>query len=108
MNSERDQRDDADFRYELSDDEPPSEAVLTAVSTLSGDDVIPEPGDGGTRALPPLYDAVDPDALDSLLDDGSRLTGFDGHVSFTYHGYEVTVHSHGYLTLRRPVLELAQ
>ena len=40
--------------------------------------------------LDPLYGAVDGDALESLL-----ASGFDGVVSFTYHGYCVTVEGEG-------------
>ena len=44
--------------------------------------------------LPPLYDHVDADALDSLVE---GLT--DGAVTFTYVGYDVTVHSTGEVRL---------
>ena len=38
--------------------------------------------------LPPLYDVVDPDALDTLLDDVEE-------VSFAYSGYHVTLRTGG-------------
>jgi hypothetical protein len=58
-------------------DAPASEAVLTAVADRAGT----EPAE-----LPPLYDAVDVDALDALFGGGKP-----GRVSFGYAGYEVTV-----------------
>jgi hypothetical protein len=44
--------------------------------------------------LPPLYDAIDPDALDTLVGAMS-----DGTVSFIYAGHEVTVASDGTISL---------
>lgn len=38
----------------------------------------------------PLYDSIDPDALDSLF-----RSGVDGKISFSYLGYDVTVTSGG-------------
>ncbi|MFC6719574.1 HalOD1 output domain-containing protein [Natrialbaceae archaeon GCM10025810] len=39
---------------------------------------------------PPLYDAIDPEALDLLFRDGT-----DGEVRFAYEGHAVTVRSDG-------------
>lgn len=50
--------------------------------------------DSDPLELPPLYDAVDPDALDTLV---GRMS--DGVVSFTYAGHVVTVTSEGSITL---------
>lgn len=38
---------------------------------------------------PPLYDVIDPEALDSVF------RGSTGHISFEYHGYAVTVDCSG-------------
>lgn len=57
--------------------ETASEAVLAAVADCA--DVDP------TR-LPPLYDTIDPDALDAIFRGGRP-----GRVTFEYAGYEVTV-----------------
>lgn len=46
---------------------------------------------------PPLHDAVDPDALESLFPDGA-----DGVVRFEYCGHEVAVSSDGVVTLTEP------
>lgn len=39
-----------------------------------------------STALPPLYESIDPDALDQIC-----RSLESGHVSFTYSGYKVTV-----------------
>lgn len=54
-----------------------SEAVLAAVAERRGIDE--------TKLERPIYDAVDPDALDSLFRSGA------GEVTFRYLGYRVTV-----------------
>ncbi|MFW6382637.1 MAG: HalOD1 output domain-containing protein [Haloferacaceae archaeon] len=59
--------------------------VVEAVASATGRDEL---------TLPPLYDAVDPDALDTLTE-GTR----DVEISFVYAGYEVTVGSDGEVTL---------
>lgn len=68
-------------------DRPASEAVVSAVSAATGIDAL---------ELPPIYDAVDPDALCSLF--GSPTTGsgrFRGTVTFEYADNLVTVDSRG-------------
>lgn len=63
-----------------------STAVVEAVAERVGVDPI--------DLNPPLYRAIDPDALDDLLT--SLETGdADGSVSFHYLGYDVTVHGDG-------------
>lgn len=63
---------------------PAAAAVIEAVATRAGVD---------ETELPPLYDAVDPDALDNLV---ARWAGGSpqsaGHVRFQYYGYTVLVH----------------
>jgi len=69
----------------LPENESVSERVIEAVATTSNADPL---------ELPPLYDAVDPDALDALV------TGIaDGKVMFAYAGYEVTLTSEGAVTI---------
>ena len=42
--------------------------------------------------LPPLYDAVDPDALDDLFESGHQNgTAQSGRIEFQYNGYTVIV-----------------
>lgn len=43
----------------------------------------------------PLFDVVDPDCLDRLVDSGAD----DLRVTFTYHGCEVTVRGDGSVTV---------
>jgi len=62
-----------------------SEAVLTAVAEREG---VEE-----TELDTPLYDAIDPDALDALFQNRR------GHVSFQYAGYLVTVDHDRNITL---------
>lgn len=60
-----------------------SEAIVVAVADEKG--VSPMEG-------PPLYSAIDPDALDTFIDslNGTR-DELMGTVTFAYGGYEVTV-----------------
>lgn len=45
---------------------------------------------------PPLYEAIDPDALDSLFPSGANgQRGSPGRLTFTYNGYRVSVTSDG-------------
>lgn len=62
-------------------EQPPSEAVVTAVAEVEG--VAPH------ELSEPLFSAVDPDALDTLIQ-RSEVT-----VTFRYHGYRVTVNASG-------------
>ncbi|WP_435179672.1 HalOD1 output domain-containing protein [Halorussus sp. AFM4] len=74
-------------------DQPLSAAVIDAVADAADVD----PAELGT----PLYDKIDPDALDSLFAD--RHDGAprgSGHVVFDLLGYEVTVYSDGYVVVR--------
>lgn len=69
-----------------ADDRSPTTAVVEAVAAREG---VAE------TELPPLADAVDPDALDAVVhEDDDR-----GRLSFEYHGYAVTVHADGSVTL---------
>lgn len=63
------------------DDESATEAVVRAVSNAKDEPV---------EAVPPLTEVVDPDALDSLVDET-----FTGAVSFPYHDYQVVVVADG-------------
>lgn len=71
-----------------------SERFSTAAVEAVAERVGVEPAD----LEPPLYTAVDPDALDDLLS-SMAVDGDDGAVSFSYHGYEVTVHCDGNVDL---------
>lgn len=64
-----------------------SERVVTAVADALDVDSL---------ELPPLYDVIDPDALDQLFEHGfSAGKSGPGRVSFTMAGCEVVVHGDG-------------
>jgi hypothetical protein len=67
--------------------QPVTEQIVAAIADTA---------DTSHRELPPLYEVIDPDALDRLFTptyDGD--TRSDGRVRFAYAGYEVVVHSTG-------------
>ncbi|WP_266075442.1 HalOD1 output domain-containing protein [Haladaptatus caseinilyticus] len=75
-----------------ADDEKLSTAVVMALAEVAGDD----PAEMGM----PLYDAIDPDALDTLFSDkhdGTPRMG--GKVVFDILNYQVTVHSYGQIVI---------
>ncbi len=84
---------DTEDTYPIDDDQTASEAVLDAIAEEAGVDVL--------DLAVPLYDAVDPDALDAFY---RTAAGADGagpsSVSFSYYGYEVEVSGDGELVLR--------
>lgn len=52
-------------------------------------------------AIEPLYESVDPDALDALVrSKGARSTERDATVSFAFAGHDVTVRSTGVVAVR--------
>lgn len=81
-----------EYRYERAPGERPSEAVVAAVADAAGRPVVPRGGadsEDGADALSPLYEQLDPDALDALVASDDRTT--DCTVTFTYGDYTVTV-----------------
>lgn len=87
------------FRYEVTEDESLSEGVVEAVTSEVGVDAVPPADPGAEGSLAPLYSVVDPDALDSVFCGGGGVDGVHGEVTFSYHGYEVTVRSEGLIDL---------
>lgn len=72
----------------------PSESVIESVAAREGVDPM--------ELDVPLYDAVDPDALDALVRTGNDEQNRPPiQVSFTYHGYDVTVSSDGLVQVSR-------
>ncbi|MDS0222818.1 hypothetical protein NDI54_15840 [Haloarcula sp. S1AR25-5A] len=59
--------------------ESPSEAIVT---TVAAKERVTE------TSLPPLYNQVDPDALDTLV---AGQSADDIQISFTYNGYTVRI-----------------
>jgi hypothetical protein len=79
--------------FDWADDVPLCTTVLTLVAEATGVDP--------TR-LPPLNDAVDPDALDGLFaprEDGSSRP--PGDVSFAFADADVAIRADGTVTVRR-------
>ncbi|ELY58956.1 HalOD1 output domain-containing protein [Natronolimnohabitans innermongolicus] len=76
---------DANFAPSLSD-QPTSLAVVERVADLEGTDPL---------SLPPLYDAIDPEALDSISQSTAGGTQTGAAVRFTYCGYDVRVGDDG-------------
>lgn len=65
-----------------------SEAVVEAVAEAEGI--------SSAKVWPPLYEAIDPDALDELFACRSfRTDRTHGRIVFPYCGYEITVYSDG-------------
>lgn len=83
-----------DCQVEWSVEEPkqPSQLVVETVADAEGIDPL---------ALPPLYNTVDPDALDTLFQPQFRTASEPpvGEVRFSYHGYTVRVTAAGRVDL---------
>ena len=96
-NRKHDVQAEETVEYQADADEQLSRAVLEAVSQASGRAVV-SLGEEDVETLPPLFDAVDPEALDSLFrPEDDELTA--GCVSFTYFDYEVVVESTGTISV---------
>ena len=72
----------------MTSDSTASEAVLTAIAEREGVDEL--------ELREPLYETIDPDALDALFRDGR------GRVTFEYLGYLVTVDQDGEVEVEEP------
>lgn len=70
------------------DSQLPSETVVSSVAAYKGVDQV---------ALPPLYEALDPDALDALF---ATPDGTAGRVTFDYAGCTVECASDGSVDVR--------
>ena len=67
-----------------------TDAVVEAVAAAAGDDPL---------EIEPIHSVVDPDALDALLGQNGRQRHGDVHVTFSFHGYDVTVWDYGRIQL---------
>lgn len=70
-------------RTRVGADDRPSDAVVAAVAAVTDRDPL---------SLPPLADAIDPDALDGLF---ATATGPGGRVAFAFAGFDVVVTGDG-------------
>ena len=72
--------------------EVPSEVVVMALEAITN---------RSTDELDPLYDAIDPDALDGLFHSAGTSSLQDGtNVKFHYNGFGVHVRSSGIITVQ--------
>jgi len=90
--------------YNVSLDQSVTEAVIEAVSKYSDTRPTPDFSPDGTSSdsMEPLYHAIDPDALEALIEHSTPEAGQAIEVSFEYMGYEVTVSNEGYIWIKRP------
>lgn len=70
-------------------DEPVSMAVVRAVAAASGRKTTE--ADGGTDALDPLAQAIDPEALDTIFESSGNAVEDATFVEFQYCGHQVSV-----------------
>ncbi|WP_081443517.1 HalOD1 output domain-containing protein [Haloterrigena turkmenica] len=73
--------------------ESASQAIIRGIAAVKG---VPP------RNFQPLYDSVDPEALDGLLEH-SRRHSTDTSVEFTHDGCSVLVRSDGEITISYPL-----
>ena len=89
--------------YTAADDESMSEAVVAALRDAAG--VTGSDEDAGVEpvgVLTPLFETIDPDALNALFSPTQNGDTRTGSVTFTHDGYEVTVTHAGDITVSKP------
>jgi hypothetical protein len=106
MTTDDTRSEDAMVTVDVGADQSPSEAVVQALADATGAAIAPveRAGSGSTddRPLPPLYDAIDPEALDALFQPpASGLGPTECEVTFSHDGYEVTVTGGDRVTVAR-------
>lgn len=76
------------------------------INTASDGDVsvevierVAEVEDVDSIELPHLYEVIDPDALDQVFATTPTGGREGGQLTFSYHGYEITVSSDGYVSV---------
>ncbi|MUW13526.1 hypothetical protein GJ633_01835 [Halorubrum sp. CBA1125] len=90
---------EAHAQYDWSTTSPSDAVVDTVASVVSG----------GPTSFGPLYDRIDPDALDSLVQSTGTGRTADGiRVSFSLADRLVTVHSNGEVVVRTPTRKGAE
>jgi len=82
------------FSYERSEPQSVGGAVVQAVASVAGVDAL--------SLQPRLYDVIDPDALETLLADGSAERPVQ--ISFEFGQYQVTVTNTNELFVRSPTV----
>lgn len=76
-------------------------AVIEAVASVSGRRIRSRRDTDGAEhdALPPLYETIDPDALNALFDSPDAASHSAVTVTFRYCGYDVIVEGPGQVTV---------
>jgi hypothetical protein len=74
-------------RHDWGDDEELTTTVLTALAEVLPPDSLLD--------QPPLYESVDPDALEALFAPTRRSSGRNGLVRFEFVGYTIEVRATG-------------
>lgn len=87
--------------YTAADDEPLSDAVIAALREAAG---VTSDSDASADlqtvgVLTPLFETIDPDALNALFSPTYSGDTRTGSVTFTHDGYEVTVTAEGEVTV---------
>ena len=85
---------DVSDTYQAAPSQSLTEAVIEAVASASGLDALEVANEFG-----PLYDAIDPSALDSLFQSSGGSNRSVGSVTFEYADYRVTVDQTGRVEL---------
>ena len=79
------------FSSDITESRPVHERVISAVADANG---------VGPTELEPLYETVDPEALDALFD-----AGIEGTIQFTYEDHDVVVSSDGETSVDGTVID---
>ena len=82
-----------DAKYETDSDRSPAVAVADALAEADGVDAMD---------LPPLYDVIDPDALDALFAERGQSADAETVVSFRFGRWNVFVGSDGRIRICDP------
>ena len=69
------------------------------ISHLIVEAVAEAEGVSPIELTPPLYDVIDPEALDQIFAVTPTQARMAGQVTFSYTGYEVTVSGDGYISI---------
>jgi len=88
--------DEESFTYTVADDERLSEAVIAALREAAGVDRH------NVGVLTPLFETIDPDALNALFSSTECGTPPPGTVPFTHDASEVTVSAAGEVVVSDP------
>lgn len=87
---------DGPIRYEWRNPDRPSTTLIDAIATTTDRDPM---------AMSPLYQWIDPEALDALVSDRDARTAETVTITFSYDDVLVTIDSTGGIELRLPAAD---